>query len=1316
MSRIIKEPEFFQSDSNRSSVITNQRVSNLNDLLIRARIISFNSNNRLSNMSQISQLDFEQYYQNIDLNLIVKIQSYGKMILQRKKYIKMLQKAKYRLQVIRELVCTEENYVQKLQQLRDVVYIPLLNQSKPIDQRKDIKENQMLQQQTFQLLQDVQIKQADVENIFANLQAIIELNSKFAEEMKRRKENLQYNGVFTDVCVQYAPQLKIYVTYLNNYENATKILNNLKLNNLNFKKFCNYLENYDLNGYDLQDFLIKPVQRLPKYLLLLKDLFKNTLPSHQDYIHVQTAINEFNEVCSHNNEQMDKFIRDNKLIELHRKFCLPFQQSNEQNNSNNSSLNLSSIKNTPKNSQPNLLERSKKSIFLQPLKQPIQNANANGELQLIQAGVNREFLWEENLFLVQGDTQRQVIVYFLNDIILVSVKDNQEREYLIKYLPLNEQSSYKNMPDQKYLSNLFRIIGKSDSLTFVCENDELKTQLINKINYQIIRPLRLKAKQKIKERIPEQISQSKQNSTSEDQKNSVSQISSEGQKVEDDQSKVNQDQDSNNRSYSDKSPVKLDICDDYQFPIVVTVLGTEERNSSNQMKETYTVYIAQIQIGESIKQKIFVRYSEMIELKKFIEKYIKEITDLEKLPKVFIFHHKTKIIEKRKILIENFLQKILSSQCLKNHIFCSYILSQLGLPNNFYQLPLNIGESNFDFLNDMDKEENATKLVIQSRSQSNNNEDDSQNEEDSFNYENGNEEENDMNRSNKNQQRQISVGASSFYQPKNYLAMKQKLQSSSDQNQIGQLNGQEDGDSNNLSKMNESQDVSMSQVKQFNSSGIRQAHSVNSSSIYINDSTNSSIQYADKQQNTSFSQVNSSQILNNSLFYEEKEIEIFTLDKKSYKININRSTKALDVCEILAKKLQLISFLDFRLYIEDEKKKIRFLDDDEIIFKLMFKDEFKKNELEMKIEKESSKKKILDFGESILNKLGLKHNHKYKLKFCKYMWLEKDLEEFDYKSDPVRLQLMASQILNDISQMKYVFNDKDYFLYSSLYLFINHPEVIQSAKKDGASKQVKSTIYTKIKEFLPNEIIKQNKENVWVENLLIYIETFSNELAESIKTNKQMIRESINLQDNQNQTPSDDINAAIKSFQASSQNEEQNQEISPSNKLAQNNYSQNQNRQSTIQGIGHLQQISTSIITNKKNMACMVLLDTFKKTPLYGATLFQCETYSKTIKESKKQIPQNVFICVKCDSIQILDSQKQKKKQFSFQDIKGTRVFPSSITFILRNESIAYRFDTNQSFEISQLITAYQSILVDIEKNAMTLDEESNKFKIQNQI
>lgn len=85
----------------------------------------------------------------------------------------------------------------------------------------------------------------------------------------------------------------------------------------------------------------------------------------------------------------------------------------------------------------------------------------------------------------------------------------------------------------------------------------------------------------------------------------------------------------------------------------------------------------------------------------------------------------------------------------------------------------------------------------------------------------------------------------------------------------------------------------------------------------------------------------------------------------------------------------------------------------------------------------------------------------------------------------------------------------------------------------------------------------------------------------------------------------------------------------------------------------------------------MALLNAFKTNPFYGMTLFYCETYKKTIKEAKDVgliFPQTVYCCVKCDSIQILDSSKQLIKLFHFTNIKETKVYPSSITFILSNE------------------------------------------------
>ena len=69
---------------------------------------------------------------------------------------------------------------------------------------------------------------------------------------------------------------------------------------------------------------------------------------------------------------------------------------------------------------------------------------------------------------------------------------------------------------------------------------------------------------------------------------------------------------------------------------------------------------------------------------------------------------------------------------------------------------------------------------------------------------------------------------------------------------------------------------------------------------------------------------------------DEKIIKIFIFDDSdAIKVNINRSTKVQEVCELLANHLGLSIYVDFRLFIEDSKKNIRLLDDDEIIFKLI---------------------------------------------------------------------------------------------------------------------------------------------------------------------------------------------------------------------------------------------------------------------------------------------------------------------------------------------------------------------------------------------
>lgn len=77
--------------------------------------------------------------------------------------------------------------------------------------------------------------------------------------MQERYKELTISSMFADVCVEFAPLLKIYVIYLNNFDSSNKTLINLTNSQESFKSFRSYLEDEELNGLDIADYLIKPV-------------------------------------------------------------------------------------------------------------------------------------------------------------------------------------------------------------------------------------------------------------------------------------------------------------------------------------------------------------------------------------------------------------------------------------------------------------------------------------------------------------------------------------------------------------------------------------------------------------------------------------------------------------------------------------------------------------------------------------------------------------------------------------------------------------------------------------------------------------------------------------------------------------------------------------------------------------------------------------------------------------------------------------------------------------------------------------------------
>jgi len=89
-----------------------------------------------------------------------------------------------------------------------------------------------------------------------------------------------------------------------------------KLKNKN-KKFIKFI---DAKGSlkQLLSFQIMPIQRIPRYEMLLKEIVKNTADNHPDRPHLERALQEITKVATAINDSMKEKERQQQLMELQK--------------------------------------------------------------------------------------------------------------------------------------------------------------------------------------------------------------------------------------------------------------------------------------------------------------------------------------------------------------------------------------------------------------------------------------------------------------------------------------------------------------------------------------------------------------------------------------------------------------------------------------------------------------------------------------------------------------------------------------------------------------------------------------------------------------------------------------------------------------------------------------------------------------------------------------------------------------------------------------------------------------------------------------
>jgi len=134
------------------------------------------------------------------------------------------------------------------------------------------------------------LTEVEIRAIFSETESVLNYNRLLLVQLEERVKKWSVSQRLGDIFLMISNYLKIYSQYCSNYHEAMRVLSECK-KQPRFKKFLDELKkrSHDIEHRGLEDYLIRPVQRIPRYYLLLQDLVKHTSKDHPDYANLAAA-------------------------------------------------------------------------------------------------------------------------------------------------------------------------------------------------------------------------------------------------------------------------------------------------------------------------------------------------------------------------------------------------------------------------------------------------------------------------------------------------------------------------------------------------------------------------------------------------------------------------------------------------------------------------------------------------------------------------------------------------------------------------------------------------------------------------------------------------------------------------------------------------------------------------------------------------------------------------------------------------------------------------------------------------------------------
>uniref|UniRef100_A0A8C5AVV1 FYVE, RhoGEF and PH domain containing 1 n=1 Tax=Gadus morhua TaxID=8049 RepID=A0A8C5AVV1_GADMO len=155
-----------------------------------------------------------------------------------------------------------------------------------------------------------------VQGIFSNICSIYCFHQQFLlPALQKRMEEWHVNPCLGDILQKLAPFLKMYGEYVKNFETAMELLTSWTQRSVPFRTIIQDIQREERCGsLSLQHHMLEPVQRIPRYELLLKDYLHRLPPHAPDYRDTQKSLELIATAAEHSNAAIKKMERMRKLL------------------------------------------------------------------------------------------------------------------------------------------------------------------------------------------------------------------------------------------------------------------------------------------------------------------------------------------------------------------------------------------------------------------------------------------------------------------------------------------------------------------------------------------------------------------------------------------------------------------------------------------------------------------------------------------------------------------------------------------------------------------------------------------------------------------------------------------------------------------------------------------------------------------------------------------------------------------------------------------------------------------------------------------